>query len=118
MTVARVGKSLREEAAGVGGVYGESVLPVGFEAAADALVWGLKRVVFTFDWVVFLGFSPGCWRFAPFTRLPGSLRTKGFDPFGCANRSAMDEMNGHSVMRPVPLVERGIGEPGLAGTFQ
>ena len=81
-TVARVGKSLREEAAGVGGVYGESVLPVGSEAAADALVWGLKTVVFTFHRSVCLGFNLGCWRFAPFTRLPGSLRTKGFDRFG------------------------------------
>ncbi|WP_393929703.1 hypothetical protein, partial [Yoonia sp. R2-816] len=46
--VARVEKSLRVEAAGVGGVYGESVLPVGSEAAAGALVWGLKTIVFAF----------------------------------------------------------------------
>ncbi|MFG5379894.1 hypothetical protein, partial [Yoonia sp. R2-816] len=75
-------KSLRVEAAGVGGVYGESVLPVGSEAAAGALVWGLKTIVFAFHRRVCLGFDPGCWRFAPLTRLPGSLRTKAFDRFG------------------------------------
>jgi len=30
----------------------------------------------------------------------------------------MDGMNGRFVMRPVPLVERGIWELGHAGTFQ
>lgn len=106
---------------GPGIVYGESAVPVGSVAISGALLGrlnGLRAVASPFHRSVCFGFNPGCWRFADFTRLSGSLRTKGFDRFGRANRSAMDGMNGHSVMRPVPLVERGIGgiTPGPGAT--
>ena len=67
---------------GLGSVYGESVLPFGFKAAADALVWGLKTVVFTFHQSVCLGFRPDRSRIAPFARLTGSLRTREPGRFG------------------------------------
>ena len=75
------GRKLR----GLGGVYGKSALPVGSVAASGALLGrlnGLQAVSTLFHRSGSLGFSAGCWRFAPFTRLPGSLLTKGFDRFG------------------------------------
>ena len=71
--------------AGLGDVYGQSALPVGSVANSGAFLGRmnvLKAVASPFYRSVCLGFNPGCWRFAPFTRLRGSLRTKGFDRLG------------------------------------
>lgn len=76
LTVARVGNPLREEAACAGCAYGERALPAGSVTATDALVWRVKAAAAKFRLRVWPGFEPDGWRFAPFVRRIGALRTR------------------------------------------
>ena len=95
---------------GLGGIYGERVLSVGRVTTVDAVFFRLKLVVSTLGKRGDLRIGVGCCRFAPLARLPGLLRTGGFGRCGWANRFVLDEIIGQLIMRPVSLVEHGIGE--------
>lgn len=100
----------------LGAAYGERGLAAGFLNAAGALVWGLKAADWRFRQRHSPGFEPDRWRCAPFVRRIGALRTRWLGRCGRSNRSAVDRMNGHLVMRPVSSVVPGIVESRHAGT--
>jgi len=97
---------------GLGGVYGERALSIGLVTAAATFLVRLKTAVRTFCPLACLRSELVRCQFAPLTLFAGSLRTSDFGRCRRNNRIALGGMDGQSVMRPVSLVERGIGELG------
>ena len=96
---------------GLVGVYGESALGVGAEAAGEALPRGPVWAVCLFPLGVFGGCNRGRGRFAFFGRPAGPAGSRGCARRGRGSRSSMDWVNRDFVMLPVPGAAHGIAGP-------